>query len=402
MFGFFKYTEKKCARDIIKIIKAHRPEVDPVYNQVDRQVNYDDGHVFLGNIFNQVKNLSSGERMLFLEKFMETGLKDDKIDYEASADRLVPRLKTRHEVAMRRYYLSPDKLDKFESVHQELTVNYVLELGLDDEQAVKIVNQSILEDLGLSFNEAMSIAKKNLFTLGENPFEEIAEGVYVSRFGDDHDAARILFEDEIRQLSVKGLPVAFVATASTMLVCGSQDIETLASLQPMLEQAGEDRRPLSWYPLILSDQGWQDWSPEESEDLAPVKNLITLETLDQYKTQKQALDKHNEENDIDIFIANYQVYERDNSATYHSVASWTESVHTWLPVTQDLMFVKLVGDDAEAVGDVPFEQALEEFSDYMKPMGTVPERYEVTEFPPLERIMELISKVTPESQVNSE
>jgi len=391
MFGLFKYTEKKCARDIIKIINKHRPELNPFYDEANRQVNYADGHVFLGNIFNQAKNLSSSERMYFLEKFMQTGLNEDEISYEASADNLVPRLKTRHEVAMRRYYLSPDKRKEFESIHQELTDNFVLELGLDDEQAVQIVNKSILEDLDLSFAEAMAIAKKNLFTLGDNPFEAVSDGIYVSRFSDDHDAARILFEDEIRQLEVKGLPVVFVATASTMLVCGSQDIETLASLQPLLEKAGEGRRPLSWYPLILTEQGWRDWTPEETEEYAPVRNLITLETLDQYKTQKDALDKYNEENNIDIFVANYQVFEKESSAAYDSLASWTETVHTWLPVTKSIMFVKIVDEEAEAIGDVPFAKVLKEFGDYMKPMGTVPERYEVKEFPPLEKITQLIT-----------
>ena len=71
--------------------------------------------------------------------------------------------------------------------------------------------------------------------------------------------------------------------------------------------------------------------PAKKRRLCPIHNLHTLELSSQYEQQQGWLDKHHDEQDVDVFVATQSIYERDDSPLLFSVCVWSEDVVTWLP-----------------------------------------------------------------------
>jgi len=237
----------------------------------------------------------------------------------------------------------------------------------------------------------MAIAKKNLYSISNNSFfDEINEGLFLSKYEDDHDAARILLTDAISSLKVKGHPVAFVPAAKVLLICGSEDTNLLNNIQSYIDELSEGLRPLSRKPLIFINGTWQDFVPARTEQFAGIHKLIKIEELNSYEEQKELLNTINEPSNLDIFVGSFQLFEKNDSPYYHSTATWSEGIHSWLPRAETISFVSIENEEAKFVGQVGFDEALKHFSDLMRPLGYLPERYEVKSFPNKDQLQKLL------------
>lgn len=396
-FDLFKYTESKCAKDIIKTLKKISPSLNPIYEPKENQVQYKhngkDGFVYLGNIYNHLKSKSKQERFEYLHSFISSSLEESEITYENSADLLIPRLKSKAEISNRLMHIS--RLDATPPSYftSEFTNSFAWELGIDTGASIKIVSSDILEQLTLTNEEAMAIAKKNLFSISDNNmFREIEKGVYLSRYEDDHDAARILMTDVISRLEVNGYPIAFVPAAKALLICGSEDVTILNNIHNILDRLSENCRPLSRQPLILIDGVWQDFIPENTEQFVAVMNQIKIEEYRSYDEQKAQINALHESKNIDIFVSSYLLYEKKESESYVSSTTWSESVHSWIPKADTISFVTNDDGDGTFIGQVNFADVITNFPALMKPLGYFPELYEVIEFPNKSELEKLIIK----------
>ena len=70
--------------------------------------------------------------------------------------------------------------------------------------AVMSVSFDQLSDWGVTLDEALAIARENLWKMSNEPFSEVAPGVYFAEWGDAFDAARMFLHDLIWQLKVSG------------------------------------------------------------------------------------------------------------------------------------------------------------------------------------------------------
>lgn len=396
-FGLFKYTESKCAKEIIKTLKKIALDTNPIYEPKENQVKYKqngkDGFVYIGNIYNHLKSKSKQERYQYLHSFISSSLEENEITYENSAHLLIPRLKSKAEVANRLMYINSLDAKPPTYFTSEFTSSFVWELGIDTGATVKIVSSDILEQLTLTKEEAMAIAKKNLFSISENNFfEEIEKGLYLSRYNDDHDAARILMTDVISRLDVNGNPIAFVPSPNILLICGSEDVTILNNIHNYLDRLSESCRPLSRQPLILIDGVWQDFIPENNMQFAGVINQIKIEEYRSYSEQKKQIDALHESNNIDIFVSSFLLYERKDSELFFSTATWSETVHSWIPKAETISFVANDGMNGSFIGEIKFEDVLTNFPELVKPLGYFPELYEVKEFPDKTKLEKLIIK----------
>lgn len=391
--NFFKYTEKKCAKEIIKIINKLLKDSNPVYEPDRNQVRYGEkGFVYLGNIYNKAQSLSKSERLEYLESFLTSAFNQEDISYEASANQLVPRIKTKAEISLRNLYTQQTEEKTQSWLTYDFTDAFVIELGIDTDNSVRIVDEATLKDLTLTKNEAMAIAMKNLFSISNNIFDEVKKGLYLCRYNDDHDAARVLMTDIISKLDVVGQPVAFIPAANVLIICGSEDFDLLNNMQPYMSKLSENGRPLSWLPLILVDGVWRDFVPEKSDQYASIYNLISYESLLKYEEQKEQLEALNIDNGIDIFVSSYMLMENQNSPFYHSTTTWSESIPTWLPIADTISFNTFENDEATFIGQANFNDVLDKFGDLMQPLGYTPERYLVTDFPNLSQLKEILIK----------
>ena len=86
---------------------------------------------------------------------------------------------------------------------------------------MRSLSQEDLDSWGVSFNEALEIAKKNLLALPvkfRGP--QSGEGRFVLATGDSYDASRSVFTDSIRCLPVKGAHIAMIPESRQPDRCG--------------------------------------------------------------------------------------------------------------------------------------------------------------------------------------
>jgi uncharacterized protein YtpQ (UPF0354 family) len=392
MFGLFKYTEKKCAQEIIKAINKHDPESKPVYEPARHRIVSDDAKVInLANIYNKAQTLTKSERREYIDELIERVTSNAKFTYDNSAHLLVPRLKTKAEIELRHLHALEGSSQGFRQLSYDFTDNYIMELGIDGENSITVVNEDTLESLKLSKEEAFAIALKNLYSISESPFKEVSKGLYISKYSDDHDAIRILLEDEVRKLEVQGKPLAIPASGATLIITGTEEFELHKSLIDLVKECTASQRPLSCSPLVLEDSGWVDFSLPEGEEYIGLRNLHINEMIEQYSGQKDILEYLYEKKNKDIFVASYMAFENNESLEMSSTSVWSEGVHSHIPVAETVTFIKYIDDDAQPMGSVSFKLAVEKLGDLMKPLGMTPERYEVIEFPDESRIQELVT-----------
>ena len=244
----------------------------------------------LGNLFYYYNSLDSHKR----ENFLHTHVRNwfvtqkgiPKCFDDVKAD-LLPRLESRAE-------LEADNLEgRFgERPYHLIGEHLGLTLVYDWPDAVRWIGQEELRKWGVTFDEAIEIARQNLATLGQPVLTSPRPGLYASRTGDNYDAARLILVELIRELPVRGSPIAIPANRDTLIITGTDDENGLAAMSEIAVEAIKE--PYSIAPLAfrLDGEDWVPWSPspEHSQYMA-FKNLELDYMGNAYAQQKRLLEK---------------------------------------------------------------------------------------------------------------
>lgn len=390
MFNFFKYTEAKLAEDLIDICSKLLPTDKFEYDVENHSVRSDQHNIFLGNIFEQVKDKNRSQRLAYLEEFLQSALGEQEISYDASSHLLMPRVKSYGEMHAWCELLSMKSVDEFP--HQRLTDNFVCMLSLDRANSIHSVTREDLEKMEMTVDEAFKHAMANLQRRSETAFDEINKGLYVADFQDGHNAARVLLTEQIQNLHVNGDPVVFLPTNDELVICGSEDTEYFEQLAGQCLKLVQETKPLSFDTMVLKDGQWHDFYPGKTFENAPIYNLHLIEQSTQYADQKVRLEDELNAQGLDIFVASHTLFERTDAPFYFSVCTWTEDVHSLLPMAEQVHFVVPKGmEDTEVLAILTWQETIENFGHLMTPMGKVPERFEVNNFPDKEQLLKVIS-----------
>src|SRR5258708_6433673 len=70
-----------------------------------------------------------------------------------------------------------------------------IELVLDYPDSVAILGAEQLEKWNVSFDDALAVARENLWRLSNKDFAHVPDGPYVSTWHDSHDASRLFLHD---------------------------------------------------------------------------------------------------------------------------------------------------------------------------------------------------------------
>src|SRR5262249_34088950 len=160
----------------------------------------------------------------------------------------------------------------------------------------------------------------------------LAPGVYVSQYGDTHDASRMLLLDRIRECKVMGRPVVMIPNRNTMLITGESDADGVCTMLNHAEEVLKHPRPMACIPLVLSEKTWYEWQvradhPEQKR----FQRLRAIAMNDIYNSHKELLDALHAEEEKDIFVASYMAMENKDTGEIMSCATWSDGVHTLLP-----------------------------------------------------------------------
>ncbi len=262
--------------------------------------------------------------------------------------------------------------------YQVLGEHFGVGLVYDLPDGMRSLSQEDLDSWGVSFNEALEIAKKNLLALPvkfRGP--QSGEGRFVLATGDSYDASRSVFTDSIRCLPVKGDHIAMIPNRDSLIVAGSEDVEGLLGMVKLAKKAVDEPRPISGIALRLDNDARTPWLPPSSHLSYKEFQVLRLRSfVTGYSEQKELLEQLHKKEGEDVFIAPF-IVAQSSDGTVFSYVEWNGNAASLLPET-DMVGLQR-GDGISAM--VAYHTLLEEMGDRVESPDIYPPRYRLLECP---------------------
>jgi len=336
----FAYTLKKLANDIQKIALEIDPDSNPQYLEDDASVTLrheqcDPGDrvvIYLGNIFQQAKNLSRADRRKNIRALLESTLSTAEQTPDAWMASLRLRARTPEEIVYRRQYEMLNGASSFDPVTYG-DDQIVLELVADSTNYIALVFDAQLDKVELSREQGFKMAAAALVRATDSAQWHGESGIWASCYSDDYDFARLLAAGANSRLPFTGdQPVVFAPSHSVCMITNRDDAETISTMLNVGTKMAEGHRPLSH--LLWTQDSNGSWVPYINDNDIDVANLIALQQVKEigsnYSDQKAVLEKVLESENKDIFVAAYTAFMGDEGSVT-SVCSYTLNVPCYLP-----------------------------------------------------------------------
>jgi hypothetical protein len=333
-----KYTEKKCAKDIGKVAESIDPSLKHTYLPQSREVKLvstddDTGRpfaVFLGNIFLNVSKLPRKERLRTIEALLREVMTPTELSPDELMESLSLRVRTDFEIEFR--------IRDNELVGQEAPPpisrgrgELQLEVVFDRDETVSIARPDDLAKIGVSGDEAVRMATAKIRrSTGGDQWQKFDESIWMSRYQDDYDFARLVAAEEFGEFPFDGPPIVFAPSHSICLATNSTDTEVLLKMTEIGNKSSAKHRPFCQLLWTLEDGcDWQEWRPDDASESWGVAQLQTKrEAINRYKRMKDYLDRSLVG---DAFVATFQAMRDDDGLT--SISAYTLDVPSYLPRT---------------------------------------------------------------------
>jgi uncharacterized protein YtpQ (UPF0354 family) len=335
----------------------------------------------LDNVYAEYCRKPSDERDAFLSKVVQVGLvrhKEIPKDFADAKHDILPAIRSRAIFGL----LWLNQKVQGEPVGPELPSfpvgDHLVALAVYDlPEATQTITEDQMDDWGVSFYEVMEVAKQNLANL-EFTVGQAGDHLYAVMTGDSYDSSRLLQLDLVRQLKVKGEPIAMVPHRDVALITGSEDEEGLAMMAALAEQEFEHPRYLSCTTLRLEGDEWVSWSlPPDHPHIAKFRLLETKSLYAMYEQQKEMLDALHEKDGTDLYVAKYNAVE-DKSGGIFSYSLWSDGVEALLPKSHRVLFFR---DGQNIVASGEWDHVFQIVGHLMEETDLYPIRYRVREFP---------------------
>ena len=281
--------------------------------------------MFLHNSFIEYRRLPNDEREAHLNRVVDFIIesRSERPQGDAALDTLLPVIRARADMLAVTAEMEPFPYSR---ASRPFCDNMLLMLASDSDVSIAILTDEILDELGVSFDDALGVAVAHLDERFDHKFGQLAKGTFVSNCGDFYDASRILLPDIFLQLSLNGNPVVIVQSRSSVLVTGSEDIEGLNMIAEFaLQDLEQNERAVSLMPIEWLDGQWQPFDvqlhhPQSLRNLAPNQLCWSYNVTQEVLQQKLG---------DDIFVANAMLVEKDCVAV--TLASWGAGISTACP-----------------------------------------------------------------------
>jgi hypothetical protein len=280
----------------------------------------------------EVESAQRGGVLDHIVKLVQRSLTPAPLDRRKAQSLLVPRIVGRASIEQARV--------QGESVpHQLLGEAVAITLGLDYPELIQGVQQSNLDQWGMTVEQALRFATENLWKRSEEPLKEIAPGVLQSAYGDGNDAARILLQTKLQGLALPGGPVAFIPDTGVLLVTGKNDEDAVGHILKMLtELSGQRQVTLHGFQLrdetrasslpTEHDYVTTTWErlefPPDHPHAEALRRLYYQEKILEYAEQRAFLLEHFRSQGDNVRIAECEAVDGKTA-----LAGWTSS-QAWL------------------------------------------------------------------------
>lgn len=343
--------------------------------------------LFLSNAYYEYCTAPRKERPEILQKYVRNwfvGQKEMPEDFADIKPDLMPIVRSRSYYELNRQRVALDGSKTPDWAYQILNDYLVIGLVYDMREAIRTIHQDDLDKWGVTFYEALEIARDNLSQLPQQVIGPAdGEGVYLSAMGDSYDSSRLLLLDLIRQFKVKGDPIAMVPNRNALIVAGSEDVEGLKGMLALAKDAMQKPYTIGGIAMRLDGEDWVTWLPDPSHPLYKDFRLLQIQTYGQeYDEQMELLNKLHEKKGEDIFVASYSAMENKENGNLLSCCVWSKNVLTLLPKTDLVAFIQ----EGAKPRIAEWDRVVETVGNLMEPLDMYPPRWRVSEYPTDEQL----------------
>jgi len=258
--------EDRFARLVVEALHAASPENRVSYDPEAFELRHVDDasagqRTFLHNTFAEYRRLAVNEQDAHIAHFVRFigESRNSQPTGEAALDMLLPVVRSRADVLA--VCAQQEGGFAYARSSRPFCETMLVVLALDSEHAIRLVTDRDLDELGLTFDDALGIAIGHLDEKGAHSFGQLAEGTFVTTCGDYYDASRVLIPEMFGQLPVKGNHVAIVQARSAVLVTGSEDMDGLAMIAGFaLDDLSDNERAVALNPIELADGQWRPFA----------------------------------------------------------------------------------------------------------------------------------------------
>lgn len=343
--------------------------------------------IYLSNTYANYCAVPRNERQKVISRLVAgfTTVPDIPKDFSSAKRNLMPAVRDVSYDSLGRLLNAKRREDSgLEWQYKPLAGSLIVGLVYDTEHNITTVNQKTIAEWGVGLDEALAIAKENLWDRTDPKRFTGQNGVYWGEWGDSYDSSRILLTEFIYRLELDGDPVAFVPNRDSLMVTGKN---STAGLRAILTAGAENHfktgHPLSPDLFVLEDGLWKTFVPEDASLKEIWRSMRRNRDALDYSQQKQLLDKLPE----DVFIANCALFKDEGGAEF-SVCVWTKDVDSSLPRTDFIVF--MVDPAAKDHFMVPWEKAWPLVESLLEQeTELIPARYRARQFPSDDQIAEL-------------
>jgi len=360
--ALFKYTEKKFATDVGRVAESIDPSLEYTYLPETREVKLtsaddDSGGpftFFLGNIFLKVSELPRKERLPTIEAFLREVVKPKELTPDELMESLALRVRTDFEIDFRNGHVELMGHETPTSISMRRG-ELLVEVVSDSDESVSIAQSDNLAEIGVSEDEAVRMATAKIRrSTGDDQWEKIHDSIWISRYQDDYDFARLVAAEDFGEFPFKGNPIVFAPSHSICLATDSTDTDVLLKMTEIGNESAASHRPFCQLLWTLEDgSDWKEWRPDEASESWSVAQLQAMrETVSKYEEMKDYLERSLVE---DVFVATFQAMQDDDGLTCYSV--YTLDLPSYLPRTD---FVAIVDPglpkDETVIGRVDWDE----------------------------------------------
>ncbi|WP_158261209.1 MULTISPECIES: DUF1444 family protein [Pirellulaceae] len=355
---------------------------------------YDQGELAgvanLGNIFREYDRLPEAEQDAYLGQITRAILSHHKSipeEFEDARPDILPIVRSRA-------YLEIGNLERRLRSEHPVEVNSVM-VGdhllampiFDLPEAMRTIDAARMEQWERSIYELMEVALENLDEMAAT-VTTIDDRIFLFRNRDHYDASRLLLIDRIRQLELRGRPVAMVPTRDCLIVAGDEDEVGLKLMRELVEQFIHDPRPVSLTPCRLTADSWETWlPPAEHPQHNAFFELHLQGQAAEYREQHEAIEVGFAQTGREGFVANYYLHRDLKTRQLHSYCVWPECPYALLPKSDVVVFMDSSHMKPLASGTWEVVQAV--LGSQMEDLKTYPPRYRVLGFPSEEALRQI-------------
>jgi len=348
-----------------------------------------DASVFLHNSYANFCSSPLSARSEVVSRLVAgfTATPDIHGDFAAARSHLMPAVRDAAYESLSQLLSGKEELDPGKKwQYRPLVDDLIVGLVYDTEHTITTVNHNKLNQWETGLDDALKIAKENLWERADPQRFTGKGGMYWGEWGDSYDSLRMLLTEFIYRLDVDGDPVAYIPNRDALMVTGKRNT---AGLRVILNAGAETHfksgHPLSPDLFLLENGVWKTYIPEDPALQEIWRSTRRNRDAADYSHQKQLLDKL--QGSDGVFVASFMMFKSKDGVEF-SACAWTKDVDTSMPRTE---FVGLVTQVESK------ERVLVRGDDVMSVAGNllepdprlIPPRYRARQFPSDEQMAQL-------------